>query len=310
MTLLGKATERESPPWLSEGAERTGVPAAPKARAGGLQNVAVAVIPIAVVLITFLFWYSTWFGRPLPDREMARYLADTSVPHRTQHALAQVADQIARGDSSARRWYPQVIRLAGDWRDYGFATGQTLLVQTAPSGSGLNDGTYHITAVSGDGKTLTLATTDPRVTATRLSSTFTFYQETHTVTCGSSTCTITHNHIESSTAIDWTTNTTFAVGQQFRVIGGANDGALLTFREIDPSNSRKILVDEAVLADGPATRTLSMALMKRFDEDVIELTPQKSAIVTTVTFGVSGKRRCRSSTWCAGPSWPRTSPNR
>jgi len=111
LTLLGKATERESS-WRSEGAGRAGVPAAPKARAGGLRNVAVAVIPIAVVLITFLFWYSTWFGRPLPDREMARYLADTSVPHRTQHALAQAAAQIARGDPSARRWYPQVIRLA------------------------------------------------------------------------------------------------------------------------------------------------------------------------------------------------------
>ena len=109
MTLLGKATERE-PSWLSEGA---GIPAAPKARAGGLRNVAVAVIPMAAVLITFLFWYSTWFGRPLPDREMARYLADASVPHRTQHALAQVAAQIARGGPSARRWYPQVIRLAG-----------------------------------------------------------------------------------------------------------------------------------------------------------------------------------------------------
>ena len=114
MALLPKATERESA-WLSEGtkaAERAGAPEAPKARAGGLQNVAVAVIPIVVILITFLFWYSTWFGRPLPDREMARYLADTSVPHRTQHALAQAAAQIARGDPSARRWYPQVIRLA------------------------------------------------------------------------------------------------------------------------------------------------------------------------------------------------------
>src|SRR6266702_3134366 len=84
-----------------------------KPSAPGLRNVAVGVIPIMVVLITFLFWYSTWFGRPLPDREMARYLADASVPHRTQHALAQVAAQIARGDPSARRLYPQVIRIAG-----------------------------------------------------------------------------------------------------------------------------------------------------------------------------------------------------
>ena len=115
LALLPKAAERESA-GLSDGteaAERAGVPEAPKARAGGLRNVAVAVIPIAVVLITFLFWYSTWFGRPLPDREMAHYLADASVPHRTQHALAQVAAQIAHGDPSARRWYPQVIHLAG-----------------------------------------------------------------------------------------------------------------------------------------------------------------------------------------------------
>jgi HEAT repeat protein len=75
---------------------------------------AVAVIPVLVVLITFLFWYSTWFGRPLEDGEMAQDLADTSVPHRTQHALAQVAAQIERGDAGARRWYPQVIRLGRD----------------------------------------------------------------------------------------------------------------------------------------------------------------------------------------------------
>ena len=114
LALLPKATERGYSwrPEGAEGAERAGIPEAPKARAGGLRNVAVAAIPIVVVLITFLFWYSTWFGRPLPDREMERYLADTSIPHRTQHALAQVASQIARGDPSARRWYPQVIRLA------------------------------------------------------------------------------------------------------------------------------------------------------------------------------------------------------
>ena len=114
LALLPKATERGYSwrPEGAEGAERAGIPEAPKARAGGLRNVAVAAIPIVVVLITFLFWYSTWFGRPLPDPEMERYLADTSVPHKTQHALAQVAAQIARGDPSARRWYPQVIRLA------------------------------------------------------------------------------------------------------------------------------------------------------------------------------------------------------
>jgi HEAT repeat protein len=65
-----------------------------------------------VVLITFLFWYQTWFGRPLSDREMSQYLSDTSVPHKTQHALAQLADRMARGDGTTRRWYPEIIALA------------------------------------------------------------------------------------------------------------------------------------------------------------------------------------------------------
>ena len=76
-------------------------------------NPIVVAVPVLIVLITFLFWYSTWFGRPLNDHEMAQLLTDTSVPHKTQHALAQVADEIARGDPAARRWYPQVMALAG-----------------------------------------------------------------------------------------------------------------------------------------------------------------------------------------------------
>lgn len=76
------------------------------------RNVAIAVVPILLVLITFLFWYQTWFGRRLSDKDIGKYLTDISVPHRTQHALAQLADRMARGDTSARKWYPQVIRLA------------------------------------------------------------------------------------------------------------------------------------------------------------------------------------------------------
>jgi HEAT repeat protein len=34
------------------------------------------------------------------------------VPHKTQHALAQLAERMAKGDARARQWYPQVIRLA------------------------------------------------------------------------------------------------------------------------------------------------------------------------------------------------------
>ena len=74
----------------------------------------IAVVPILLVLITFLFWYQTWFGRGLSDQEMAQVLADTSVPHKTQHAIAQLSDRIARGDPAAKRWYPQLLALAGN----------------------------------------------------------------------------------------------------------------------------------------------------------------------------------------------------
>ncbi len=73
----------------------------------------VVVVPILLVLITFLFWYQTWFGRRLTDRDMDQYLADTSAPHKTQHVLSQLAERMARGDLAARRWYPQVLGLAG-----------------------------------------------------------------------------------------------------------------------------------------------------------------------------------------------------
>ncbi len=78
------------------------------------KSLAIVVVPIVLVLITFLFWYQTWFGRRLTDDDTAQYLSDTSVPHKTQHALAQLAERIWRGDASARRWYPQVLALAAN----------------------------------------------------------------------------------------------------------------------------------------------------------------------------------------------------
>jgi hypothetical protein len=79
---------------------------------GSPRNTVIVIVPILLVLITFLFWYQTWFGRALSDQEMAQVLADTSVPHKTQHAIAQLSDRIARGDPAAKRWYPQLLALA------------------------------------------------------------------------------------------------------------------------------------------------------------------------------------------------------
>ena len=65
-----------------------------------------------IVLLPFLFWRSTWFGRALTDAEVSQYLADNSKPRHIQHALVQVGERMARGDAAAARWYPELVRLA------------------------------------------------------------------------------------------------------------------------------------------------------------------------------------------------------
>jgi HEAT repeats len=79
---------------------------------GSPRNTAIVIVPILLVLITFLFWYQTWFGRKLGDQEMRQCLTDTSVPHKTQHALAQLSERISRGDPTAKQWYPELLALA------------------------------------------------------------------------------------------------------------------------------------------------------------------------------------------------------
>ncbi len=71
-------------------------------------------VPIVLIIITFLFWYQTWFGRQLSESDLREYLQDTSVPHKTQHALTQVAAEILRHDPSVEGVYPLVVSLAGN----------------------------------------------------------------------------------------------------------------------------------------------------------------------------------------------------
>ncbi len=70
------------------------------------------VLAFLFVLVPFLTWYLTWFGRPLTDRQIERYLNDEEKPRHAQHALSQIADRIIRGDPSVRRWYPKIVSLA------------------------------------------------------------------------------------------------------------------------------------------------------------------------------------------------------
>jgi len=67
-----------------------------------------------IVLMPFLFWWNTWFGRHLSDQQLNAYLHDDKKPRHIQHALVQMGERMARGDAAVKRWYPDLVRLAGD----------------------------------------------------------------------------------------------------------------------------------------------------------------------------------------------------
>jgi hypothetical protein len=85
----------------------------PLERANRRANVILVLVPVLLVFVTYLFWYQTWFGRELSDRDIGRYLSDTRKSRDTQHALSKAAERMARGDAAARQWYPKIIALAG-----------------------------------------------------------------------------------------------------------------------------------------------------------------------------------------------------
>jgi biotin carboxyl carrier protein len=66
----------------------------------------------AIVSMPFLFWWNTWFGRTLSDKQLTEYLDDQKHPRHIQHALVQIGERMSRGDGSVKHWYPDAVRLA------------------------------------------------------------------------------------------------------------------------------------------------------------------------------------------------------
>src|SRR5258705_13300999 len=65
-----------------------------------------------IVLMPFLFWWNTWFGRHLSDQQLTEYLHDDKKPRHIQHALVQLGDRMSHPDAKAKQWYPDLQRLA------------------------------------------------------------------------------------------------------------------------------------------------------------------------------------------------------
>ena len=97
------------------------IPAKPERVMSKRALYGVLILAFVFVLMPYLLWQATWFGRPLDDAGIARAFADTDHPRESQHALSQIADRMLSGDpnarSSARKWYPQVEAMAASPSD-------------------------------------------------------------------------------------------------------------------------------------------------------------------------------------------------
>lgn len=70
------------------------------------------IVAALFIIVPFLTWYLTWFGRPLSDEKIAAYLADESKPRNIQHALTQIEARMEKGDASAKKFYPRIVELS------------------------------------------------------------------------------------------------------------------------------------------------------------------------------------------------------
>ena len=96
------------------------------------------VVAWLIVLMPALFWWGTWFGRPLSDKQISAYLNDEKHPRHIQHALVQLGERMGRRDPIATRWYPDLVRLAAHPVDEVRNTDAWVMGQDT-SGAGLHE---------------------------------------------------------------------------------------------------------------------------------------------------------------------------
>lgn len=87
-------------------------PARPSRNMSRTQKILFFATGWLIVLMPFLFWWNTWFGRHLSDQQITEFLHDDKKPRHIQHALVQLGDRISHGDAAAKQWYPDLVRLA------------------------------------------------------------------------------------------------------------------------------------------------------------------------------------------------------
>ncbi|MGA9980524.1 MAG: HEAT repeat domain-containing protein [Candidatus Sulfotelmatobacter sp.] len=86
----------------------------PKRGMSRTQKILFFVTGWLIVLMPFLFWWNTWFGRHLSDQQLTTYLHDDKKPRHIQQALVQISERISHHDAAVAQWYPELVALASD----------------------------------------------------------------------------------------------------------------------------------------------------------------------------------------------------
>jgi len=126
----------DAPQQTSPGTESVAPPAKP--RMSTRNRLLFFFTAWLIVLMPFLFWWNTWFGRHLSDKEVTEYLQDDRHPRHIQHALIQMGERMSRHDTSITRWYPDLVRLSAHSVEEVRNTDAWVLGQDT-SGSGFHD---------------------------------------------------------------------------------------------------------------------------------------------------------------------------
>ena len=75
-------------------------------------NIWLIIVASLFIIVPFLTWYFTWFGRSLSDEKIVEYLADEKKPRNIQHALTQIESRMEKNDPAVKKFYPRILELA------------------------------------------------------------------------------------------------------------------------------------------------------------------------------------------------------
>lgn len=98
-------------------------PDSPAARKRARSLLIIRLVALAMMVVPGIFWLQIWFGGSLDDADVQAYLeAAAATPQdspdapkstrNAMHALDQISDRLAKNDTTVRRFFPLVVKLA------------------------------------------------------------------------------------------------------------------------------------------------------------------------------------------------------